>query len=492
MYRITTLLFLLLVCNLTAQDSNSIDVYFSTDPVEINEISLKDMNIFIEENLVDINDPQICVNVFPSTQKEQAQDVIELLNELLLEYGLKLNRSLHFRSDEHLNFDPKAIQNWNFIRLTYEDKIRSFQALETPIKSRESFNNLEQVHIESKHAVSLTLEKGTLVDISANSFVDKNGIQYTGKVNLVTEEILDIEDAILSNVTTNLESGFLESKGMVVINALDLNGNELFLADGKTITISIPTNDQLIESDFKIYRGELNDEKYDWVLDDAKPELVEKPCKIRYVWRPLSEELRTDIEAQRNDLIQEHKDRGVGYNTMRKRMRKYKDAYDKKKRKEKEARFSKYERNYDKLNKRMILGDAKYNWEKDTTYIPQVRRYRRFTSSSLGMLNIDKIFDLRSFRTKDLFVKNSEQLEIKLFFKERLVLLSGDQLNNKTQFKDLPVNKEMVLISTKKIDEETIEMGYAIIISGSKNYEIDNKKQFTVPQYKDEIRKLTR
>jgi len=140
----------------------------------------------------------------------------------------------------------------------------------------------------------------------------------------------------------------------------------------------------------------------------------------------------------------------------------------------------------------MILGDAKYNWEKDTTYIPQVRRYRRFTSSSLSMLNIDKIFDLRSFRTKDLFVKNSEQLEIKLFFKERLVLLSGDQLNNKTQFKDLPVNKEMVLISTKKIDEETIEMGYAIIISGSKNYEIDNKKQFTVPQYKDEIRKLTR
>jgi len=62
----------------------------------------------------------------------------------------------------------------------------------------------------------------------------------------------------LNNVTTNYRNQYLQSRGMIAVDASDTNGELLFLAEGKSIEVNLPTG-QALEEGFQIFEGKEND-----------------------------------------------------------------------------------------------------------------------------------------------------------------------------------------------------------------------------------------
>ncbi len=85
----------------------------------------------------------------------------------------------------------------------------------------------------------VTGNKGTRINIYANTFLDQSNHYVTGTIQLELKEIYSKKDMILSNVTTMASDGNLISGGMVYINAKQ-NGNQLKIAPYRYLGIAYP------------------------------------------------------------------------------------------------------------------------------------------------------------------------------------------------------------------------------------------------------------
>jgi hypothetical protein len=107
--------------------------------------------------------------------------------------------------------------------------------------------------IDNSQPNTIVGEKGTLLIIPENSIIDKNGKKVNGDVTIYLKESFTIKDFIASNLQTIHNDRILESKGMIYFTAQDENGNELKVADNKTIRIQIPQKD--LNNGPKIFLG---------------------------------------------------------------------------------------------------------------------------------------------------------------------------------------------------------------------------------------------
>lgn len=113
-------------------------------------------------------------------------------------------------------------------------------------------------------------DRGGRFLIGAGSLVDAEGNPATGPVNIELTEAYTFDDILLAGLTTHSGDRLLETGGMFRIEATDEAGNELFLADGKNIAGSIPTDD--FNEQMRLFAGLEHDdgELADWELTPGR------------------------------------------------------------------------------------------------------------------------------------------------------------------------------------------------------------------------------
>ena len=99
-------------------------------------------------------------------------------------------------------------------------------------------------------------KKGTLIKIAENSFLNKEGKLYKGKVKVQLKEATNSLEIAASGIpmtytTENGEETLFESAGMFYLNAKDKKGNQLSLAKGKNVEIQFPN--RVTGKRFKVY-----------------------------------------------------------------------------------------------------------------------------------------------------------------------------------------------------------------------------------------------
>lgn len=115
---------------------------------------------------------------------------------------------------------------------------------------------------------------GTKILIPPHAFVDSRGRVAQGNLTIKLKEALNLKDIVFGNLNTITSSGeALMSKGMVKVNAFK-GKYALELAEGKFLTIEVPTK---FEEGYSYYKGQTENGELTW----NEPELILKDPKIK-------------------------------------------------------------------------------------------------------------------------------------------------------------------------------------------------------------------
>jgi len=121
------------------------------------------------------------------------------------------------------------------------------------ISALESINKRQVFEINSSKPNTVVGKSGTILIIPENSIVDQNGNVLSKNVYIEIKESFTKSDFIASNLQTMHNDKILETLGMVFLSANDEKGNELRIANGKSIRLQIPQKG--IKEDAKIFLG---------------------------------------------------------------------------------------------------------------------------------------------------------------------------------------------------------------------------------------------
>lgn len=94
--------------------------------------------------------------------------------------------------------------------------------------------------------------KGTLIVLSKENFIDGNGNIIKGNIDIELAEALTYDDMLLSNLTTTSGNTLLETGGMLYFNATK-DGKQLFVNPDNPVHIEIPTSKR--KSGMMVYKG---------------------------------------------------------------------------------------------------------------------------------------------------------------------------------------------------------------------------------------------
>jgi len=99
--------------------------------------------------------------------------------------------------------------------------------------------------IQPKQANTLKCQRGTKVYIPENVFIDSLGNTYEGEVTVNVIEALDYHDFMANELFTVSDDRLLETGGMLRITAESEYGETLQLAEGRELSIAIPSSTPL-------------------------------------------------------------------------------------------------------------------------------------------------------------------------------------------------------------------------------------------------------
>lgn len=123
--------------------------------------------------------------------------------------------------------------------------------------------------IDTKEKAIISLKNGGRIEFPANAFVDLNGKQITGKVDVEWKEYHSLTDIILSGIPMKYDSAGVEndfvSGGMFTLNAKQ-DGKELALAPGKKATVDLASMQDT--PCYNFYK--LNEKSGDWAYKATK------------------------------------------------------------------------------------------------------------------------------------------------------------------------------------------------------------------------------
>ena len=86
----------------------------------------------------------------------------------------------------------------------------------------------------------LRATEGTTLTVPADCFETEMGNILRGDVRLEIKEFLKTSDMILANLVTQSDEKYLETGGMIHLNATDMNGNPVKIRSDKDIKITLP------------------------------------------------------------------------------------------------------------------------------------------------------------------------------------------------------------------------------------------------------------
>jgi hypothetical protein len=120
---------------------------------------------------------------------------------------------------------------------------------------------LQTFKVAAAKKIVIKGEKGTIIRIPENIFVDTNGAIVTGEITIELLEIYTRSDMILNNIQTTSDSELLETRGMIYIRASSSN-MQLSLRKNAFYTIEFPTKDK--QNDMNIFYGDTTNHDINW------------------------------------------------------------------------------------------------------------------------------------------------------------------------------------------------------------------------------------
>lgn len=103
--------------------------------------------------------------------------------------------------------------------------------------------------------------EGTSIEIPANSFSVETGDATAGKLEIKLKEYYQVSDMLLANLSTTSNNQLLETGGMIHLEAF-VNGQKCELKKGETLEIAFPTKTR--KNDMRLFSGQWSNEKINW------------------------------------------------------------------------------------------------------------------------------------------------------------------------------------------------------------------------------------
>lgn len=465
--------------NLLYSQQGHIDIEFEKTSTKISPSSSLKLDSCINNIQRNSVLTEINIEAFPNKDQALVDKRIAEIQSSLENYDLRI-QTIHFYTEiDHIDFEIDEASLQNLIRISYQFK--QFIPLVKDSKSTSIIaeSQSKTYFISSnKKDVSVYLEQGSILEIPPNAFVNLRGVPYQGEVAIKALEVLNPIDAINANINTNYEDGFLESRGMLKIEAFSLEGDTLQLAKNKNIRINIPKSNRFSnknnanQNEFQNFRGVSRGEKLSWVLTNNTVTTKKIPKKKRYILKKMPEVERAEIEKERDEIIDKWLRRGLRKKLVKERLKRYKKNRKrrlkrlkrKKGRREYKIKYTKSNRDYEKITKFMILANSKRRWYRDT--VPKnnpygITQYYSTSMIMLGLINIDRVFK-KKITVVDLKVQNANHQTIKVIFLDNFIVLDGEQVGDNVLFRAIPEGERLLILSTKSIDDK-ISIGHLLI-----------------------------
>lgn len=118
-------------------------------------------------------------------------------------------------------------------------------------------------------------------------------------------------------------------------------------------------------------------------------------------------------------------------------------------------------------------------------------QYYMFSATEMGWINCDRFWDLEDSEKTDFIVKtnNTTETRIQIIFKDVKSIMTGTYENGDLVFKNIPKGKEIKIIGISYSNgKPTLAVGESI--TDSKNFELNDFKEFTLDQLEMELNKL--
>jgi hypothetical protein len=107
--------------------------------------------------------------------------------------------------------------------------------------AQERLNDRQYFDFDAIKGTVIRCKEGTLLQIPSRVFANADGTIYEGAVSFAMQELYSYADLMLQNVPTTSAGQLIETAGSFYMEATDSLGNNLSLASGKAIQVSLPT-----------------------------------------------------------------------------------------------------------------------------------------------------------------------------------------------------------------------------------------------------------
>jgi len=285
---ITTLLLLLLTVFAFGQETEKVLTYFDFGKYELTQQSKTTLdNLLDKAKSKDI----IQIGIYGHTDNDGgdsfnnklSQDRAKVVQQYLVSKGISNDKiKLEFFGKTqpiatNSNEDGKKKNRRVEIVIKYKDKAEIVQIAKPETKEEVVIENklskvqqptfsvnreyIQSFKVLSKKEIVIKGEKGTIIRIPENAFVDTKGVTVTGEITIELIEIYTKSDMLLNNIQTISNQKLLETGGMIYIKAFSQN-MAVTLDKNKFFTLEFPTKNK--QKDMNIFYGDTTSPNINW------------------------------------------------------------------------------------------------------------------------------------------------------------------------------------------------------------------------------------
>jgi len=524
------LLLLLVFIGASSFQSNSKKIFDLSFEANVEELSLEAEEQL--ENIIDqlqniTDDYEVNLEVFPVIEEQLNRKRVENITDYLWAEGIKVDRVIFYSKKEDAASELPIQSDWNFIRLTFETFPEASQEIAATSKiptitgntanSNNTANrgqnipkwakpvvnytgNVKTFSIQNHSDVKLRLRGGSFIEIEAESFVYEDGTSVEEEINIVTKLANTKALAILDELTTLNNGKLLESRGMIYMNAETKSGRPVKLAEGKSFTINVKTEDY--DEGFSAYEAEQNKMTgmTNWLLSEnpkVEDKVVNKDVNL-YKYRRMSLKERAEVKRKRKDQIKRWEEMNIPDNIIKKRLKNYRKLVRKKEkriRKRHRKNRGKYHirrvsRGEPIIRAREYIGNIRWKYKYVKT-VYKMNRYYKVNSFTMGWHNIDRLLNqINIQKTRKLFIKARPNANVKIIFTNLFTIIKGIPKDGGYYFEDVPNNTAITILAATQKDDGTIDVNYKSCNSSDNNLALQNSRNVTESGFVRMVKRL--
>ncbi len=517
-----TSLALLLVCSITMAQNQSQTLLFDYDDYSLKSKHQNQLQILLD-SLEKYDDYSITISGHTDADgsdeynKTLSQNRTNSVKDYFIEHNIPSDKistaSLGEKKPVANNSSLSGKQQNRRVEVTI-NYIHKKEVVDIWELYQQTINPPKEYVINNTKDTVLRCDKGTLLYIKANSFIDNGTPIKDEQITLQVKEVYDKSDMILESLTTTSNGALLETGGMVYINAFGKNEKPAEIAPDKSITVFKPT-DNIIQNTL-LFTGERDphNDVMDWTptnstmtdasaiglaycssealyknvtgpRDKGKRKIDNCPfffCKINRFFGSLakSKEERdktSNRKARKNVRTRGYEDIGYEYDCTKRDS--ILDFYG----------FDDYQDLIAELKREKLRGiETNYN---NSAIRFEDLQYYTFNVNGFGWNNIDAFLKMpaRALTEVNVNVKPQTNIDIRLVFKKRNILAYGSSHNNQYRFESMPKGERAYLVALKYDGDSPLVSIEEIKVEKGATYNV-NFKKLSLDELKQELKKI--